>query len=370
MITHTKPELSRSTKSTWAVLSIAVMIVASLAGCELLDPNPGPSPISQSSSSAVDTTLPHDSVAATYDRGKALYAQYCAPCHGDSAEGTLIWPTPIQGRTGIAELVHGGRRTMPSFPTLSDSAIASIELFLGTFHVSYDGKSDRDLYVTYCSSCHGDSATGTSTFAGSIQTYSPIHDIVRNGKGEMLPVDIPDSIITRIQNYLNSFNVDMTKLSGTEYFARECAKCHGAEGEGTTRGYEIRNPVAGYATYVIRNGRPGIPYFLEAMPSYPTSALSNTQLNEIIAMLRAAPKPTDGGALYNRFCSNCHGKDALGGPVGRNVKRETGDFVEKAREGEGGSNYSRRSSYMPRWTSSELTNAELNAMAAYVRQLK
>lgn len=361
---------NHSTRSSWAVLSIAIMIVALLGGCELLDPNPGPSPIAPTSSSAVDTTVPHDSVAASYDRGKEIYVQYCAPCHGDSAEGTLIWPTPIQGRTGIADLVHGGRRTMPSFPTLSDSAIASIELFLSTFHVTYEGKSDRDLFVTYCSSCHGDSATGTSTFAGSIQGYEPIHDIVKNGKGEMLPVEVPDSIITRIQNYLKSFSVDLSKLSGIEYFARECAKCHGAEGEGTTRGYEIRNPVAGYAKYVVRSGRPGVPYFLEAMPSYSTSALSDAQLNEMITMLSAAQKPTDGGGLYNRFCSNCHGKDALGGPVGKNIKREVGDFAEKVREGEGGNNYSRRSSYMPRWSSSELTNAEINAMAAYVRQLK
>lgn len=29
------------------------------------------------------------------DRGRALYAQYCAACHGARAEGASGWPTPV-----------------------------------------------------------------------------------------------------------------------------------------------------------------------------------------------------------------------------------------------------------------------------------
>jgi mono/diheme cytochrome c family protein len=246
----------------------------------------------------------------------------------------------------------------------------SIEMYLGTFHVDFSSKSGRELYVTYCSSCHGDTALGTSTFSGSIQGYTPIHDIVRDGRREMKGVDIPDSVIAKIQDYLLSLKVDLSKVGGAEYFSRECAKCHGSAGEGTTRGYEIRNPVTGYATWVIRNGRSGKPFFADSMPKYTASMLSDQQLTGIITMLRAAPHPTDGKALYDRFCANCHGADAHGGPVGKNILRELGELTEKVREGEGGNSYGSRSRYMPKWSTSELSNAEVNAISSYLRTLR
>jgi mono/diheme cytochrome c family protein len=349
-------------------LAIAALSFVSIIGCGLLDPNPGPNPVTTQPSGG-SVPVPRDSTPVTAERGAQIYAQYCARCHGDSAEGSKIWLPPIQGRAGIGELVHGGRRAMPAFATLSDSAIASIEAFLAGFHVDYGAKTGRELYVTYCSSCHGDSALGTSTFQGSIQGHEAIHDIVRSGRREMKPVDIPDSIIAKIQDYLLSLRVDLTNVSGAEYYARECAKCHGASGEGTTRGYEIRNPVVGYATYVMRNGRSGRP-FADSMPKYTPAMLSDRQLTEILTMLRAAQHPSDGKSLYNRFCANCHGTNAKGGIVGKNITREIGDFQEKVREGEGGSNYASRTKYMPKWPASELSNAEISSMAAYVTGLR
>lgn len=349
-------------------LSVVLLFLASFAGCELLDPNPGPDPITGPTGGGNPSTR-NDSTPATAERGATLFAQYCARCHGDSAEGSKIWPAPLYGRTGIGEIVHKGRRGMPGFPSLSDSAVASIEKFLSGFQVDFGSKSGRELYVTYCSSCHGDSALGTTTFPGSIQAYAPIHDIVRNGRREMKRLDIPDSAIAKIQEYLNSFKVDLATLSGAEYYARECAKCHGASGEGSPRGYEIRNPVIGYATYVIRNGRPGAP-FADSMPKYTTARLSQKQLNEIIAMLRSAEHPSDGAGLYNRFCSNCHGKDARGGVVGESLRGEIDEFGEKIREGEGGNNYADRREYMPRWPASEISEQEIHAMAEYVSRLR
>ena len=356
-------------------LFLTIVLLASglfYGGCELLDPNPGPGPITAGSENNNGTiTPPTDTVPPSLERGINLYAEYCARCHGDSASGGLVWPGSIQGKIGIHTIVRDGRRGMPSFPGLSDNEIESIELFLNSFNVDNSSKSGEDLFNFYCSSCHGEEATGTNIFSGSIQNYSPIHTIVRNGKGEMDPVNLPDSLIDRIQEYLLSFHVDFKSLSGREYYDRVCASCHGLDGEGTTRGPEIRNPVTGYATYVVRNGRPGEPWYTREMPQYTTDSLSNSQLSEIISWLRSAAKPTDGRSLYNRFCSNCHGDDARGGPVGEGILNEDASkFLEKVREGEGGTNYSRRTKYMPSWSSSELTNDEVSKMAAYVRSMR
>lgn len=355
------------------LLPAFVVLAAMLAaGCEILDPNPGPDPIAGPSGTngTNNQAPPADTTSATVERGAQLFAQLCARCHGDEGTGSPIWPPSIQGKIGIHDLVREGRRAMPGFPTLSDSSIASIELYLNSFQVDHGNKTGRELYVHYCSSCHGDEALGTSTFPGSIQDYSPIHSIVRTGRGEMLPLNIPDSLIDRIQEYLSSFNVDYSSLTGQEYFSRVCAGCHGKAGEGTQRGPEIRNPVAGYAKYVVRAGRPGLPWYTDLMPKYDVDSLSDRQLDEIVAWLRSATKPSDGAGLYNRFCANCHGKDARGGPVDKKIVDETGDFLEKVREGEGGTKYSKRTGYMPSWSTTEITNAEVQKMVGYVRGLR
>ncbi|HVZ38559.1 MAG TPA: c-type cytochrome [Candidatus Kapabacteria bacterium] len=373
-MTTTRSVLRRVLPRSLGMLYLAgsILLLAVLAGCELLDPNPGPpgitAPVSGGSDTTVNPGVASDTIPATVERGSALYMQYCARCHGDSVQGTLIWPASLKGHLAIHDIVRTGRRAMPSFPNLSDSAIASIQLYLSSFKVDVAGKTGQELFKAYCASCHGDSATGTTIFAGSLQGHDTIANVVHNGKGDMKPVDIPDSVIAKIQEYLLSFNVDVTKLTGREFYARECARCHGADGEGTTRGYEIRNPVTGYATYVIRTGRPGSP-FANAMPSYTTSQLSDAQLGEILEWLRSATHPTDGKSLYGRFCLNCHGSNARSGPAGKNIKSELGDINEKVRSGEGGTAYSNRRKYMPSWSTTQLSSQEVNAIAAYIRTL-
>jgi mono/diheme cytochrome c family protein len=348
-----------------AALTIMVMAMI-VGGCELLDPNPGPRPVDIMTG---DST-PVDHSPATAARGKEIYAQDCARCHGDSAEGTQIWRPAIQGRLGIHEIVRTGRRAMPAFPLLSDSAIASVELFLGTFPVDFASKTNAELFTIFCSGCHGDSATGSSVFAGNIQGHDSIHDIVRNGRGDMFPVQVPDSIITRIQSYLLSYHIDLDDLNGVDYFAHICAGCHGASGEGTTRGYEIRNTKADYATYVIRNGRPGVPYFRDSMPKYTSHLVSDAQLNAIISFLRSAPKPVTGMLLYNRFCASCHGYDGKGGVSGKALTGKGFDaFEEGVRLGKGDQAFADRRRYMPAWTASEISADEIRLITTYVRSL-
>lgn len=349
-----------------AVIAVVMVIVA---GCEMLDPNPGPSPAP--ARAAVDTSgrvpPPADTSGSSYARGVAAYAQYCAACHGDSAEGTKIWPTSLQGKSDIWEIVRHGRRGMPAYPGLSDSTIESIRIFLASFIESIDTMNGRQLYVAFCAVCHGDSLRGTDSFPGSIQAYTPIESIVRNGRGDMHAVEVPVAAIAKIQEYMLTFVVDMSKVDGLEYYSRDCARCHGASGEGTTRGYQIRNPVTAFATYVTRNGKPGGPYF-NAMPAYTTAKLSDAQLTQMLNWLRSMPKPTDGAGLYTRFCTNCHGDNARGGRAGKNLKNTLSRTLTFVRSGVGGSNYGARG-YMPAWKAAELSDQDVSLMVDYIRAL-
>jgi mono/diheme cytochrome c family protein len=157
---------------------------------------------------------------------------------------------------------------------------------------------------------------------------------------------------------------DYRAEQGRELFADNCARCHGATGDGAVDGPQLRNPVRGYATYVIRTGRIDEMGFGQDMPSFDEDVLPD--LEPIFLWLERPPHPTDGATLYTRYCANCHGADALGGRVGEDIAGEADDVGEKVREGHGGTHYADRTEYMPRWTSSELSNADVAAIESYL----
>jgi mono/diheme cytochrome c family protein len=70
-----------------------------------------------------------------------------------------------------------------------------------------------------------------------------------------------------------------------------------------------------------------------------------------------------------RFCANCHGADARGGRVGKGIIDEVDDIDERVREGHGGTDYGARYDFMPSWSTSDLTNADVSSIAAYLQTL-
>ena len=334
-------------------------------GCELLDPFPGPE--------AIGTTKPQiiaDDGVVSEAIGKVVYDDNCARCHGDKAQGTPIWPPTITNKTAISTIVKNGKGSMPAFTTLTTSQIASVEKYLGSISpvVDITKLSATQLYASQCASCHGTKGEGTATWPKSIAKQTGIATIVRNGKGLMTAFPtVTNAQITGLEALLATFTpTDFSKLTGQQYYAADCASCHGASGEGTTKGYQIQLPVVGYATAITRGGRKGPP-FADPMPAYTTAQLSDKQLSEMLTWLRAIPKPTTGKGLYTVFCANCHGNDGRGGITGRNIKNDT--FLNPVRSGFGGTSYTNRSIYMPSWSVSEMTNAEVTLMQTYVRSL-
>lgn len=155
-------------------------------------------------------------------------------------------------------------------------------------------------------------------------------------------------------------------------FARNCAICHGDDGQGTSSAPQIQNPVVGYATWVVRNGRASTMGFTGAMPVATEAAVPQRELDEIFAFLGQFPHPTDGEGLYVRFCGNCHGADAKGGATGESLFKaaaKDADVISMVRKGHNGTTYSDRKRYMPSWTADEISDAEVKLIAAHVRSL-
>jgi mono/diheme cytochrome c family protein len=83
--------------------------------------------------------------------------------------------------------------------------------------------------------------------------------------------------------------------------------------------------------------------------------------------LDSFPQPTTGEGLYQDYCANCHGEDALGGVVDQGLDGETlTNIVDKVRAGNGDRAYAARGDYMPSWTAEQLNDAELELVADYL----
>ncbi len=159
-----------------------------------------------------------------------------------------------------------------------------------------------------------------------------------------------------------------TQSDGKTLFVKNCASCHG-DGSGGNLGPTILNPVTGYATYVVRHGRNEMGFPGGGMAALDANAVTDAELTSILGYLGEAEKPATGAELYGRFCTNCHGADGRSGRVGKNIAREANNVSLLIRFGHGGTSYGSRTSYMPSWTATEITDAEVGLIRSYVSSL-
>jgi mono/diheme cytochrome c family protein len=157
-------------------------------------------------------------------------------------------------------------------------------------------------------------------------------------------------------------------------FASLCATCHGQKGEGVAmKGPEIQHPVRDFATWVVRNGRQGNPSFPgQTMAAFPASALPDATLTSFFDALSTPtlPKPTTGAALYTDYCANCHSATGTGGTAGHNAKGQPlSKALSMVRGGHSLTQFSVRNGYMPKWSTSELTDAEVGLIVTHLDSL-
>lgn len=113
-------------------------------------------------------------------------------------------------------------------------------------------------------------------------------------------------------------------VQGAELYRRDCASCHGAAGEGTTRGTAINDRGTSSVYYVLATGRMPI-----VDPDEPIERdephYSPDQIDQLVAYTAtflsgpAVPASRDtvslarGGELYRLHCAACHGATGIGG---------------------------------------------------------
>lgn len=220
-------------------------------------------------------------------RGADLYAQHCASCHGAEGEGGIGTALRARSFLSIASddfllrtLIDGRSNTaMPNWRILGAQEIADVIAHLRSWLESY---ADWDTTIAHL----------RDGFHGAEHRDPATPDLVGTG--------------------------------GT-IFAKECASCHGATGEGglgpllNSQGYlAVANDK--YLFHAIVEGRPGT-----AMPSY--QHLSSEAVAGLLAFLRKwqhipprehvalalySGNPLIGKVVYDRLCSECHGPNGEG----------------------------------------------------------
>jgi mono/diheme cytochrome c family protein len=151
-----------------------------------------------------------------------------------------------------------------------------------------------------------------------------------------------------------------------------CKACHGPNGEGVMSvGPEIRFTPKEYAVYAVRNGRKTPMNTASAMGAFPASSLSDADLDAINTWQNSFAKPTTGPGLYLAMCGNCHGPMTPSGgsaPVGIQGKPKA-DVVKYVRQGGSGMDPSMRTTYMPKYDTTLLTDGELDLIQAHLGSL-
>lgn len=152
------------------------------------------------------------------------------------------------------------------------------------------------------------------------------------------------------------------------YANAACASCHGPNGEGVASiGPEIRFTPKAYAVQVVRNGRKTPANVASAMIAFPTTTVSDADLDAINTWQNSFTKPTTGQGLYLAMCGNCHGPmTPTGGsaPISIQGKSKV-DVAMYVRNGNG-TDLAMRTSYMPAFDTTLLTDAELASIETFL----
>lgn len=183
------------------------------------------------------------------ERGKALFQQHCAACHGEAGSGgmglPLSKPAVMASLTDeyLRKTIRSGRpgRIMPAFGYLADNEVEDIVTYMrtwGEFRVEESGRPvagdktvGKPLFEQYCASCHGEDLGGGAEGTGV--TFS------RNRDMAIMPPALNN------RGFLQAASDDMLH-------------------------------------YIIRNGRQGTP-----MPGFAAN-LDQQQVDDIIAYIRAS----------------------------------------------------------------------------------
>ncbi len=168
---------------------VLILSACSISLAEDIAPPPGaqqqPAPAEQSQ----QVSGPHyPLVPPNPENGAPIYAEKCAPCHGDTGQGDgpqasqLPNPTTPIGSREVARraspqdwyaVVTNGNmeRLMPPFTSLSDTERWDVVAYAYTLSMTEEELAlGKEIYQANCAACHGENGNGRGSQASSLST--------------------------------------------------------------------------------------------------------------------------------------------------------------------------------------------------------
>jgi ubiquinol-cytochrome c reductase cytochrome c subunit len=184
--------------------------------------------------------------------GAQLYAGNCSSCHGISGQGV----TPPRPGTGAGGATEGG-------PSLRGVGALSADFYLRTGYMPLRDPDEQPWR--------------TRVLFSERELRALIKYVASLGPGPAVPNPAPEQ---------------GSVSEGLRLFTQHCAGCHQVVGEGgyvtNARVPRLKEATPRQIAEAVRTG----PYL---MPSFSRRAISDRQLDSIIAYLQAAKKPDDRG---------------------------------------------------------------------------
>ena len=280
---------------------------------------------------------PHRMVVASEEfrleavhRGEELYADHCASCHGDEGQGIPNVGSVLNSR-GFLELYddeairaatsNGRPNTMMAAYAqekggpLRDNQIEDLGAFIRNWQetapvlpTATPAIDAASLYAQYCAGCHGPNGEGTDAISLALNSKgflgrtddALLFQLTAQGRPEQgMPVfagELSNAEINSLVAFIRAWEATApeVKLGGETLYARYCAFCHGANGEGARNVSIVLNSQEFLATHddsqlrrIIAQGHENMPPWSEEQGGL----LTAEQIDELVALIRAWEKP-------------------------------------------------------------------------------
>ncbi|MGK5094834.1 hypothetical protein WDW89_22840 [Deltaproteobacteria bacterium TL4] len=235
--------------------------------------------------------------------GTALYSYYCAGCHGSLSSTT-------KALRSVASLQSANQNVDAMkflTPLLSPTALGSVVTSLATITPSFPETDGAGLYRYYCAGCHGTLSVSSKAKRNSASI------LYASDKIEAMKFLFPLLSATALSAIGTSLDgvtpPDIANSDGAAIYKSYCSGCHGAL-TNSTKAKRNSNSVQ-YA-----NQKVAAMAFLQPLLS---TGDTTKVAAELAGVTLSSVSESDGPALYQSYCSGCHGELANTAKVQRSV---------------------------------------------------
>ena len=281
-------------------------------------------------------------------RGAELYDEQCASCHGDEGEGILNVGPPLNSadflkmfdNQAIRDVTAEGlpNTLMPAFLEEEGGPLRASQIGdLVAFTRNWEGTAPliakatpvidaASLYAQHCAGCHGPNGEGTDAVSLVLNSKgflgrtddALLYQLTAEGRPEQaMPAFagvLSNEKINSLVAFMRAWEATAPEVEpgGATLYARYCAFCHGAKGEGAENVSVVLSSEEFLAAHDDAGLRKTIAEGHENMPPW-SATMTEDEIEKVVEFMRgwatgeAAPTGPDGAELYAANCAMCHG---------------------------------------------------------------